>query len=156
MFSFSTMILECCCFASIFVASFVETNDALALPLFTHSFLSLSLSENALVEKWVFVMRVVRIYLPRIKYAQATTTPPDPQRDDTWREVFEFFLKTKIHFLDFLFVETPLCFLKFFLFAVLFHLVPTHFWRTFARVCSYPKKRRRSRERTGFFSSHKL
>ncbi len=43
------MILERCRFvALIFVASFVETNDALALPLFTRSFLSLSLSMKML------------------------------------------------------------------------------------------------------------
>jgi hypothetical protein len=68
----------------------------LALPLFTRSFLSLSLSlsENALVEKWVFAMRVVvSIYLPRIKYAHATTTKN--QTNETTKTVFEFFLKPK-------------------------------------------------------------
>ena len=109
------MILERCRFvALIFVASFVETNDALALPLFTRSFLSLSLSlslyENALVEKWVFVMRVVRIYLPRIKYAHATTTKNQTNETTLLRRSFWIFFEPKIHFfsIDFLSLLTPL------------------------------------------------
>lgn len=146
MFSFSTMILERCCFvALIFVASFVETNDALALPLFTHSFLSLSLYENALVEKWVFVMRVVRIYLPRIKYAHATTTKNQTNETTLLRRSFWIFFEPKI-FSRLLFSLFWLlkCFLKFFLsFCTSFVSLGLcqHFWLTFlARVCSYPKK----------------
>ena len=159
MFSFSTMILEWCCFvASIFVASFVETNDALALPLFTRSFLSLSLSlsENALVEKWVFAMRVVvSIYLPRIKYAHATTTKN--QTNETTKTVFEFFLKPKKNslFLDWfsLSFDSSNASSNFSsLFAlVLFHLVCANtFDSLFSCSCLqfYPKKNAATRERT--------
>ena len=154
MFSFSTMILECC-FASIFVASFVETNDALALPLFTHSFLSLSLSLKMLSLKSEYSRWEWWVYIYRVKSTRKQQRLHQTNETTTEEKFLNFFWNQNS--LPRFSLSRLLCFLKFFLFAVLFHLVPTLLTH-FCSCLQLSKKNAgvREKEPIGFFASHKL